>query len=126
VPQRCGGLGQQVRVDLRGVHAELHHRTAGQQGRGVPVRGGDPVSQVRTVLSRGRDAAQRCGQLACAGRPVQVPGQRDDGPAVGHRSHRGEGVQQRRRGQVGGLVGGQGRAQPGLDPPGLRGLGEDE
>ena len=77
VPQRCGGLGQQVRVDLRGVHAELHHRTAGQQGRGVAGarrRSGVP----------GPDRAEPGSGRRAALRPTRLPGP----PGPGARSAR--------------------------------------
>ena len=63
-------------------------------------------------------------QLDGAGRRGQPPGQGDDHPAAGNRAHRAERVQQRGRGEVRRLRGGQGWAQPGLDPPGLGRLGE--
>ncbi len=77
VPQRCGGLGQQVRVDLRGVHAELQHRAAGQQGRGVAGarrRSGVP-GPGRAEPGSGRRAALR---------PARLPGP----PGPGARSAR--------------------------------------
>ena len=124
--QRPGGVGEQGRVDLRGVHPELEHRAAGQQAR------------------RRRRARRRCGargrgpaghvvtpRRSATGNSVTTSGgghrshQRDDHPAAGHAAGRVERVQQRGRGEVGRL-GGQRGAQPGLHPPGFGRLREDE
>ena len=101
-------------------------RVARAGARGVPVRGGDAVPEVGTALRRGRDPAQRAVQRGGARRPGQVAGQGDDHAPAGHGGHRGERVEQGGGGQIGRLGGSQGRAQPGLHPPGLGRLGDHQ
>ena len=106
--QGPGGLGEQGRLDLRGVHPDLQHRAAGQQAGGGAVGGRDAVPQVRAPLDAGCDAAQRGGELGRANRRGQPSRHGDEHPAARHGTRRVEGVQQRGRGEIGGLGGGSG------------------
>jgi hypothetical protein len=120
--QQAQGLVEQGGIDLRGVHADQQGRTRVAAGRGGE-RGRDARVEAAAGLRRDADA------LADA--RFRQPGARlaveEEEQVVRRAGARGvQRVGERGLGQPGGLVRGERRAQPGLDPSGHRCLRQDD
>ena len=100
------GRGQVRRLQLRGVHADLHDRPP---RRHVEVGVGEPAGEVRSALVAHGPAGERAADLAPAGGRAQVTGERE--VTVGHADRLRTGAQgvEKARGRE---LGGQPRARP--------------
>ena len=119
-------LPQKCRLDLRGVHADLHHRPTGEAV-GLPVAVDQALAEGLPVLAHDEPAPGGGADLLGPARPGQVAGQGQH-PAAG-RERLGSGVErveQRGGGELRGTGVARHAGQPGLRLPGDRRLGHDE
>ena len=124
--QQRGRVVQVSRLQLRGVHADLHDRGTARLGHiGVGVQ--EALGEVGTALAVDGPSERGCGELAGASTGGQITGQSEVTPLGPDRLDADlQGVEQRRRGQVGRLLGPDDRTQPGLGLSGHRRLGDHQ
>ncbi len=119
-------LAQQGRLDLRGVHADLHHRPAGEAV-GLTMTVDQPLPEGLPVLAHDEPAPGGGADLLGSAGRGQVAGQGQHAAAGLEGLGSGvEGVEQRRGSELRGTGVARHARQPGLRLPGDRRLGHDE
>ena len=92
----------------------------------VGVSMDEPLGEVGATLAYDGEIAEPGIEFGTSGSRPDVPREGDDGRLNGRAGHRIEGVEQCRRGDVGGRLGSDARGQPRLGEPGHRRLGHHQ